>query len=177
MTANPWLMPACKAIRERLAADTTLTGLLGNGALSIRTGFAPAASDPPGTTYPCVQVWPINGAGNNTGSFRGRRDETMFCVRFSVPKLTTVSGFDCLQTLCQIHERIMGDWPEQVFGVDPTHGLDRFFPVFTTYTGVDATTYSSDMLRYEGWNSETDDSDDIQRWVINFTCSLQKRSP
>jgi hypothetical protein len=168
-----------QAIQTRLAADTAVTNgltvLLGsNGAGNIRTTYAAPAVDPTGTTYPLVQVWPMS--DNVDDSFEGRRLECLYNVRASVAKNAATSGYDPVLLLMRIHERIVGDWPDQVTRV-PSYGLDRWQADFTAQTGFGATTYAAETMEYTGYNGVFDDEDTIMRWDLTFRVGLNKRRP
>jgi hypothetical protein len=179
MATNLWNVAMVQAMQTRLSGDTTptdgLTVLLGtNAAGNIRTTYAQPATDPEGTTYPLVQMWPMSDQVDD--SFNGRRLECLFNVRASVAKTSGTSGYDPVLMLMRIHERIVGDWPDQSSRV-PSYGLDRWQADLTVGTGFGATTYAAEMMVYMGYNGVFDDEDSIMRWDMTFKVGLNKQRP
>lgn len=173
--SNLWIPALTLAMNNRLAGDATLVALLGaNAAANIRVTYAPQAGDPPGTTYPLIQIWPMSDTNDDT--FDDRRRPMLFGIRIHVAKRTTTSGYLPLDTMTLIHERVVGDWPDRVDRV-PTYGLDRWKPVLTGGTGIAATTYESDLMTDTGFNCVSDDEDTILRWDVTVTAALQKSRP
>lgn len=174
--SNLWEVATLYAMQTRLGADTVLcdvsTGLLGpNGSSNIRTYFAPPSVDPPGTTFPIIQIWPMSDTQADTEDTRIL--DTLLNLRVNVPKVTAVSGDDPLLTLLKIRERLIGDWPAHSTRV-PTYGMDRWQMDFTGQTGDAASTYSATTMVYTGSNANFDDEDSVMRSDLNFAVSLCK---
>lgn len=166
-----------KAINARLSGDTGasgLTPLLGNGATSVRTSFPPPAVDPPGTTYPLVTITPVADAVDDT--FDGRFLKYEIEVRLFVEEQAATQSVDTLLVMLKMHERVVGDWPEQSTRV-PSYGLDRWQPDFTGYTGDVATAYTATHMEYAGYSDQTGPLGGIREWCLNFNVSLFKRKP
>lgn len=167
-----------KAINDRLSGDTIasvgLTTYLGNGATSVRTSFPPPGVDPPGTTYPLVTITPVSDSVDD--AFDGRFHRFTIEVRLFVAEQSTSQSVDTLLTMVKMHERVIGDWPEQS-NRTPTYGLDRWTPSFSGYTGDFATAYAATTMVYEGFNDQTEPVGGLREWNLVFSVNLFKQRP
>lgn len=166
-----------KSINDRLSADTGAGGLttfLGNGATSVRTSFPPPGVDPPGTTYPLVIITPVSDDIDDT--FPGRFAMYNIEVRIFVAEQSVTQSVDTLLTMMKIHERIIGDWPEQT-DRNPTYGIDGWQPNFTggTYTGDFASSYVATTMDYQGYDDQTEPVGGIREWVLRFAVGLSRK--
>lgn len=166
-----------KSINDRLSGDTGtggLTTLLGNGATSVRTSFPPPGVDPPGTTYPLVTITPVSDEVDD--GFLGRFGMYTIEVRLFVAEQSTTQSVDTLLLMMKLHERVIGDWPEQT-DRNPTYGLDGWLPSFTGYTGDFVSAYTATTMDYTGYTDQTEPIGGIREWCLNFRVGLFKKRP
>ncbi len=162
-----------KAIDTRLTGDASLLTLLGsNGANNVRLAFPMPAVDPPGTTFPLV-VFRFRSADVDDG-FGTRRYNMTFDLDLYCEAKPLAGGTSWL-TMAKIHERVIGDWPNQSSRT-PTYGLDRWIPDFSAQTGDAATTYAPEAMCHTGTVDASDETDNYVKWVATFTIALDLRS-
>lgn len=162
-----------KAVRDRLAADTTLTGLLAGASANAITWEMPQqASDPPSGFYPRVVLEYV--ADERDEAFKTRRVVYTFEVHI-YHRERAASGEDAVLTMAKIAERIVGDWPDQTSRT-PTYGLDRWAPDFTAQTGDYATSYAAETMLHTGSVNATDRGSGLIEWVLTFQVGLDKAS-
>lgn len=163
-----------KAIDARLSGDSTLVALLGTTtSAAITATFPPPAVDPPGTSYPLV-VFKFLSA-DNEDALRTRRFLMMFEVHLFVAEKNATT--DTLLTMCKIHERVIGNWPESSAEPPvPAYGLDRWSPSFSGQTGDAASSYAPEMMEHLS-TIEASDQDDrgIRQWIMTFRVGLDYR--
>lgn len=172
MTASLFVPALLKAIDARFSADTTLLALLAGGtSAAITATFPPPATDPQGsTTYPKL-VFRLDYAKNDD-SFPGRRFDCKVSIHIFVAE-RDVSGSDSYLVLWKIHERVMGDWPEQSNRI-PTYGLDRWRPDFSAQTGDAASSYVSENMQVEDTSDVTEEDGGLRRLILSFSVALNR---
>lgn len=168
-----YLPALAKSIKDRLRGDSTLVALL-PASTSIRTTYPPPGSDTT-ATYPLICIWPIS--DTNEDPQGGRSSRVSLEVRIYVKERGNTSAEDTLLTMMKIHERVIGDWPDQTYPPPaPTYGLDRWKPSFTGYTGDAVTTYEADVLEYGGYTDASDPDGGLREWVVQFSVYMSKKA-
>ncbi len=174
-----YLPALLQAIQTRLSGDATLLTYLGTGAATaISTTFGFPAVDPMGTTYPRICIMPISETPDDP--FKSRRsligiDVMIYAVETPQSGGTGANAQTSLATMLRIHERVMGDFPDQATSI-PSYGLDWWTPDFTAQTGLAATTYASETMVFTGFTNETDIEGGLRCFRISFQVGLNKRS-
>lgn len=170
-----YLPALLQAIQTRLTGDATLLALLGTGTgTAITTTFGFPAVDPMGTTYPRIIITPMSETPDDP--FKSRRSligiDVMIYALETPPSGATQTS---LLTMLKIHERVMGDFPDQSTGV-PSYGLDWWTASFSGQTGDAATTYAAETMVFTGFTNETDPEGGLRCFRISFSVGLNKRS-
>jgi hypothetical protein len=163
------------AIDNRLSADTTLLALLGTGtSVNISNGRLPPATDPPGSTLPCVVFKYQSDAPDD--AFSTRRYVVTFQIEMYVEDQPALDSANSPLILEKIFERVLGDWPGNGNNRVPVYGLDRWIPDFSGQSGDSSTVYSSEMMIYKGSYNDSDAEDGRLKKVSTYEVALDLRS-
>lgn len=154
------------AISTRLVADSTLTGLLSNGANSLYYGDHPPRQGT-ANAYPYITYTTEETASDpHQDAIVLRR---VVRVNIYLARRSTSATLDSVSVAASILTRIEGDWFEQSTRV-PTYGLDRHLLVLSGSTGWTAGTMT--ML-----TSGEEHGDDHLHYWIEFEVHSTRRIP